>query len=85
MKDISKKFGQMVALAHHITMTTKADAFAEYSGHIDSFTIRYYENGWHEDVEAKYIMACEKVNFKNINHAIKELKKLERELKDGTN
>lgn len=85
MKDISKKIGKLVALAHHITMTTKADAFAEYSGHVDWFAIRYYENGWHEDMEAKYIMANEKVNFKNVNKAIKELKKLERELKDGTN
>lgn len=85
MKGINEKLGKLVALAHSISTTTKTDVFVDYHGHVNSIDVYYFKDGWYDGAESTYIEFCEKVNFKNINHAIKELKKLERELKNGTN
>ena len=45
---------KIVLKAYKISTKTKADVFVDYSGHINSFSISIYKNGWNEKQKPDY-------------------------------
>ena len=38
--------------AQELTQKYECDIFVEYHGHIDSFSLRVFENGWYDEADA---------------------------------
>ena len=44
---IKKELGVIMELAYEKTMTTRADVFVTYMGHVNGLNVRIFNKGWH--------------------------------------
>lgn len=62
---------EIMSICYEISRTSKADVFFEYSPHVSSFSVEWYEDGWKEldDPEYKepeYIAMVKHINEGNL-------------------
>ena len=66
-----------------ISNSTKADVFFDYSGHVNTFELYIYTNGFSAKKDCKpiYISYMEIATEENLKEALEKLDKIEKELK----
>lgn len=76
-KKVIKELQKLLALCMEINEKTEHNIFFECSGHIDTFSVRVYENGWHKEKDAKWLtqFSGDDIVSSNINKCRQKLLK----------
>lgn len=83
MDKVKELLQEIMWKVYKISSTTKADVFLDYHGHVNFFVLSYYKNGFDKNKDCTYIAFNSEVTVENLEKALQELEKLEKELKEN--
>lgn len=71
---------EVMSMCVKITNESKADCFFEYEGHVHTYTVRVYPEGWPSGFDAEYIANLLEPTEENLKETKRKLKRLAEEL-----
>lgn len=76
-KKVIKELQKLLELCMEINEKTEHNTFLDYAGHVDTFQVRIYENGYSPINEAKYLtdVGGDDITLPNINKCRQKLLK----------
>ena len=63
----------VLTLCMEISNNTEADAFFDYSPHVNGYGVHIYRNGWEEGAEAEYVDLTSDITEENVNATLDKL------------
>ena len=64
---------EVLGLCYEISTNSEADCFFNYSPHVDTFDVQFFEFGWAVGAKGEYIAYCTKVTQDNLLQVLDQM------------